>query len=90
MYVAGGADFPGDHPPPRFDVGVLAVRIEVALCQLLRPHIDHVLEASRGKECGRLALVDSERQRLLVLLILANSFAAPRSVHVPSTTECSM
>src|SRR5271156_3556228 len=60
----GGANFPGDHPPPRFDVAVLAVRVEVAAYQLLCSHVVHVLEASRGKECGRLALVDSESERL--------------------------
>src|SRR5271168_2766202 len=60
----GGANFPGDHPPPRFDVAVFAVRIEVAAYQFLCSHVDHVLEAARGKECGRLALVDPESERL--------------------------
>ena len=60
----GGTNFPGDHPPPRFDVAVFAVRIEVAAYQFLCSHVDHVLESPRGKECGRLALVDPETERL--------------------------
>src|SRR5271156_2711136 len=60
----GGANFPGDHPPPRFDVAVFAERIEVAASQLLYSHVDHSLERPRGKECGGLALLDPERERL--------------------------
>jgi len=46
---------------------VFAVRIEIAAYKLLCSHVEHVLEAARGKECGRLALVDPESEKTMLL-----------------------